>query len=344
MLAAPFALRRGFLTTLLLLMLLISVLPGGRSHAAPADPKDSGQALPPVCGTWLLQQSISLAQLRSTAGPVSAALDTPGVRGFSSRAPWNAVDEDLSLFDEAYRLAKQANRALSIRFMAGRWTPARVFRAGAYYYVNSAGEKVPKPFSDAGVAGNPVFEAAYDRAVARMAAWSRSHGVRLLHLPWYGQKWAEIDNGEEIQQSRGYSFAAWLAGHKRLIDIGLKHAGSDLSIEFAMSGHWGDDARGIRKFAEHIVARHRPWSPRVFLQGNGLGVFNGSPTAREIFRGMQMYGVGDYHWAEIYQALRAVGATYVEIYTSSFSGSNRAALVRQIASYNAQFDGSCRWR
>jgi hypothetical protein len=340
----PSATRRTLAAALLLMPLLVSVVLPGLGHAAPPDPKTSGQALPPVCGTWALQQSVSLAQLRSTSSAISAALTSPGVRGFSSRAPWNAVDTDLSLFDEAHRQAKAARAALSIRFMAGRWTPPRVFSAGAYFYVNSAGERIPKPFNDAGVAGNPVFEAAYDKAVARMAAWSRAHGVRLLHLPWYGHKWAEIDNGEEIQQARGYSLGAWLAGHKRLIDIGLKYAGADLSIEFAMSGHWGGDARGIREFGEHIVERHRPWSPRVFLQGNGLGIFNGSPTAQPIFRGMQMYGFGDYDWPQIYKELREVGATYVEIYTNSFTASNRAALVRQIGLYNAEFDGSCRWR
>jgi hypothetical protein len=316
----------------------------GRGHAAPPDPKTSGQALPPVCGTWVLQQSMSAAQLRSTREAVSTALATPQVRGFSSRAPWNAIDTDLALFEEAYRLAQAAGKQLSIRFMAGRWTPARVFDAGAYFYVNTAGERVPKPFSDTGVAGNPVFEREFEKAVARLAAWARERDVRLLHLPWYGQKWAEIDNGDEIRAARGYSLESWIAGHERLIDIARRYAGPDLSMEFAMSGHWGSDVGRQRDFFAHVLGKHREWSPYFFLQGNGLGVFNGSPTSREIFRGMQMYGLGDYDWGAVYGALRTAGATYVEVYTPSFTLANRTALAREIAAYYAEFDGSCRWR
>jgi hypothetical protein len=335
--------RLPLLAPLLTLLALLGILAPTTAHAAVADPKTSPQALPPVCGTWALQQSLSTAQLRSQAGLISAALRTPGVRGLSIRAPWSAVDTDLSLLEEAYRQASAAGKPLSIRFMAGRWTPARVFTAGAYHYVNPAGERIPKPFSNTGTPGNPVFEAEYDRAVARLAAWSRAHGVRLLHLPWYGQKWAEIDNGPEIQAAPGYSFPAWLAGHKRLVDIGLAHAGADLSIEFAMSGHWGPNASAQRDLADHVIARTRQWTPLVFVQGNGLGVTTGSPTTREVFRGMQMYGIGDYDWAAIYQRLGAVGATYVEVYTNSFTSANSAALAAQIPVYNATFDASCRW-
>jgi hypothetical protein len=334
LLAAPF---------LLLIALLASLVAPSAAHAAVADPKASPQALPAVCGTWALQQSLSTAQLRSQASLIAAALATPGVRGLSIRAPWSAVDTDLALLDEAYRQASAAGKPLSIRFMAGRWTPARVFSAGAHSYVNASGERIPKPFSNAGVAGNPVFEREYDRAVAGLAAWSRAHDVALLHLPWYGQKWAEIDNGEEIQAAPGYSFEAWLAGHKRLIDIGLAHAGADLSTEFAMSGHWGPNASAQRDLADHVVARTRAWTPLLFVQGNGLGVTQGSPTTREVFRGMQMYGTGDYDWAGIYQRLDDLGATYVEVYTNSFTSANRAALAAQIRPYNAKFDASCRW-
>jgi hypothetical protein len=340
---APRALPLLAAPLLLLLSMLGSIVAPPAAHAAVADPKTSPQALPPVCGTWALQQALSTTQLRSQATLISAALTTPGVRGLSIRVPWSAVDTDLSLLDEAHRQASAAGKPLSVRFMAGRWTPARVFTAGAYYYVNSAGERIPKPFSDTGVAGNPVFEAEYDRAVARLAAWSRTHGVGLLHLPWYGHKWAEIDNGPEVRASRGYSVASWLAGHQRLVDIGLAHTGSDLSIEFAMSGHWGPTPSAQRDLANHVLVRTQQWTPLVFVQGNGLGVTLGSPTTREIFRGMQMYGIGDYDWAAIYQRLDAIGATYVEVYTNSFASANRAALAAQIPAYNARFDASCRW-
>jgi hypothetical protein len=334
--------RAGLMGSPLLIALLALLVPA-LAHAAPPDPKTSPQALPPVCGTWALQQSLSTTQLQQGATLISASLRTPGVRGLSSRAPWNVVDTDLSLFEEAYRQATALRKSLSIRFMAGRHTPARVFAAGAYSYVDSAGARVPKPFSNTGVAGNPVFEAEYDKTVARLAAWSRSHGVRELHLPWYGHLWAEIDNGDEIRATPGYSFAAWLQGHQRLIDIGLRHAGPDLSIEFAMSGHWGPNAIAQRDLAAYMIARTRPWTPLIFVQGNGLGVTLGSPTTLELFRGMQMYGIGDYDWAAIYQRLREVGATYVEVYANSFTSARSAQLAAQIAPYSAEFDAACRW-
>jgi hypothetical protein len=306
------------------------------------DPSVSTTVLPPVCGTWALAPVNSARHLQHSAPTISTALRTPYVRGLSVRAPWHAVDADLSLFDAAYRQSRAAGKPISVRFMAGRHTPARVFAAGAHYYVDSAGDRVPVPFSRTGAPGNPVFEAAYDRAVARMAAWSRAHGARVLHLPWYGHKWAEIDNGREVTRARGYSYPAWLAGHKRLVDIGLRYAGTDLSIEFAMSGHWGSEPGGQRELADYVLSKTQPWTPKVFVQGNGLGRFTGSPTTKELFRGMQMYDPGDYDWANIYRRLDGIGATYVEVYTDSFTGGRRATLATQVRNYAAKFDRFCR--
>jgi hypothetical protein len=305
----------------------------------------SGTALPPVCGTWVLQQASSAAELDRMRGDLRAALATPGVRGLSVRAPWNAIDGNLGVFNEALDIARAAGKPLSIRVMAGRHTPARVFQAGAYSYVDSRGERIPKPFSDNGSAGNPVFEREYEQMVAGLAGWSRSHGVRLLHLSWYGHLWAEIDNGEEIQRSRGYSLDAWATGHLRLLDIGMKYAKDGLSVEYPMSGYWGGGGSAAGRFFDRITTSAGQWTPRVFLQGNAHGKYNYDPVgSRPIYHGLQMFDGGQYDWASAYAFAKTAKSTYLEVYSSSFQGPRADELASEARSFSSRFDASCQHR
>ena len=50
----------------------------------------------------------------------------------------------------------------------------------------------------------------------------------------------------------------------------------------------------------------------------------------------QMVDGGDYNWASIYQTLRANDEAYVEVYTSSFAGSGKAALASAAQSFKSQ--------
>jgi hypothetical protein len=255
---------------------------------------------------------------------------------------WDKVDGDMSIFNQAYEIAQAAGKALSIRVMAGRDTPARVFNLGAYSYVDSAGQRIPKPFSDSGVAGNPVFEQEYRAMVSSLAAWSRGHGVRLLHLPWYGHLWAEIDNGAEIQGAQGYSEAAWAAGHLALLGIGLAESGGDLAVEYPMSGHWGNAGSQAGAFRNLILATVGQWSPRVFLQGNGLGVYNNDPSSGSaIHSGIQMYNGNQYNWETTFAYAASVQTTYVEVYTSSFAGNGDGTLAAASGVFGASFNSSC---
>ena len=59
--------------------------------------------------------------------------------------------------------------------------------------------QIPKPFSDSGRAGNPVFERNYKAVVKKLPGLVARQGVKILHLPWYGYQWAEIYNGSAVQ-------------------------------------------------------------------------------------------------------------------------------------------------
>ena len=45
-----------------------------------------------------------------------------------------------------------------------------------------------------------VFLDAYDAYLGKLATWSRANGVKLLHLSWYGQDWAELNHGKEVRR------------------------------------------------------------------------------------------------------------------------------------------------
>jgi hypothetical protein len=320
---------RRFLTGLALLAGLMALTPAPSGAATrPAGPQ-------PGCGTWVLQQVSDKSALERQAPAIDAALANSGVAGLSLRVPWTAIDTDFGVLNRAAQLAKARGKQLSVRFMAGASTPARVFNEGAYYYTAGT-KKMPKPFSNTGVAGNPVFESNFKVVVTKLAAWSRANGVKLLHLPWYGYKWAEIYNGTDLQATKGYTYDAWLKGHLKLLDMGLAVSGNDLTVEFALSGHWGGNATAAKTIAERIVSSAGAWSRRAMVQGNGLGQWNAPATRSNVYHAKQMVDGGDYDWASIYQTLRANDEAYVEVYLSSFAGPRKASLISQAQAFKTQ--------
>jgi hypothetical protein len=320
----------------------------GSGALAPAASAAVTNATPDVRGTWALQQVSSAAQLDALTPSIDRALDTPGVRGFSMRVPWNAIDNgvgaDLALLDKGRRLAVEHGVDFSVRFMAGRHTPRRVIDAGPSY-VLATGEKTPAPFSRDGKP-NTAFEREYDAIVAKLAAWSRGNGVRLLHLPWYGQDWAELNNGRQVRAAVGYSYASWLAAHKRLIDIGLKYDGNGLAVEFPMSGY-GPLVDAARALTGHIVSRVGKDNPYVYVQANGWGPSGdwGAPDAttetqmdaavwpQGVRRGEQAIQPDDYDWTGLFATLRANKAAYAEVYVPSFAAARKGLLAAEIAGF-----------
>jgi len=299
-----------------------------------------------VAGTWALQQVSSREELARLAPKVlDPALATPGLTGFCLRVPWKAIDRDFALLEAGLALARKHHLAYSIRFMAGRHTPARVFDDGCRFYVRGASkEKVPAPLLEDG-SPNAVFERHYEALARRLADWCRAHGVRLLHMAWYGQDWAELNHGKEVRALAGYSYANWLRAHTRLVDIALAQAGADLAVEFPFSGY-GPLTEAAAALANHVVARIGPWDDRFFCQANGWGPKGdwGAPSAeteaafdrvwaRPIFRGQQAIQPADFDWAALYRRLRTNRATYGEVYAPSFSKPGREALAREILAF-----------
>jgi len=239
---------------------LVGAIPDSGSTSLPAT----------VCGTWVLHQPATVTDLHNAGPEIQAALALPGVVGLSLRLPWKAVDTDFSLLTEGLAIARAGGKALTIRPMAGRWTPARVFDAGSPFYTLSSGEKVPTPFYADG-SPNLVFEQAYDEFVGRLAAWSRANGVSLLHLPWYGQDWAELNLGPEVRSAPGYSLNAWLGAHRRLVDIAARYSGPDLAVEMPLSGSGPLAGGPSAALADYVVSTAGADSDRFFVQANGWG-------------------------------------------------------------------------
>ena len=237
------------LVSLTLLVGLLAVAPAPASTAAQRAPRPQ-----PGCGTWVLQEVSSRAALKRQAPEIKSALRKSGVTGLSVRVPWSAIDRNFKVLKKARKIAKSQHKQLAVRFMAGRSTPARVFREGAYSYVAN-GERIPKPFSNSGKAGNPVFQRNFKAVVKKLAHWSERKGVRVLHLPWYGYRWAEIYNGSAVKAASGYSSSAWLRGHLKLVKIGHKFSNRKLTVEFALSGEWGGQERAA---GHHRRPDHRP--------------------------------------------------------------------------------------
>jgi hypothetical protein len=291
-----------------------------------------------VKGTWVLLQASSVAELdNAMAGALGRALSTPHIVGFSHRVTWESIDQDFSLLQRGYDIATSRGLLYSPRFMAGRWTPDRVFSAGCPYYLKSGtNEKVPRPFNTDG-SPNIIFENEWNAFVGRLEGWCRNHGIRLMHLAWYGQDWAELNHGAEVRALQGYTYAHWLNAHQRLLGLGLTHADAYLAVEFPFSGYGplssNTGSPVARDLAAYVINSIGVCRPRFFCQANGWGPTGdwGAPTAeteaafdsdvwpKQLYRGQQMIQPQDYdNWPGIFQHLYTNKATYCEIYAQSF--------------------------
>jgi hypothetical protein len=333
---------RSFLATFAALISMVVIAAPQTGEAGPATAPVPGPLSDRVCGTWVLQQIMSASELRFRASVLDTVLSAPGVTGLSLRFPWNAIDTDFSVLDQGLAIAREHGKAFSVRFMAGRHTPARVFDAGSPYYLVD-GERVPTPF-DATGGPNEVFEREYDRFVARLAAWARENDVPLLHLAWYGQDWAELNHGREVRALPGYTDDAWVEAHRRLIDIGSRYAGSDLAVELPLSGYGYLSGGQSAALADKVIQSGKPW----YVQANGWGPAGewGAPSAdveddfdriwaKPVPRGVQAIQPEDYDWAVLYGHARAAGATYVEVYLPSFQGASSSQLYDEAESFRA---------
>lgn len=319
-------------------------------------------------GTWVLQQLCqntglarekAIDELGVYEAQIRTALRRPGVVGFSARVPWYQMEwtngnyDDLDdLLAACKTICDEEGKLFSFRLMAGRWTPQHRLDAmdsagggsGSYTYLAS-GERVPKPFRSNGTAGNPVFEAAYQAIHAHIKAWSATNGncIKILHMPWYGWKWAEIMHGTEITLEPGYSYAAWRDGHYALIDIAESLATSTLPVEFPMSGHFAQPVGNTAalNILDRFVAKFGSWSDRLWVQGNGHGEVNTAPNQNKpIFHAKQMHGTTNVPsvtygltWAQLYALLPQWTNRYLEVYLQSFAGGESSQLFAAAAAF-----------
>jgi hypothetical protein len=317
----------------------------GRSGGDDSSSKALGTNTAAACGTWVLQQAASASDLdaTSTGGAIDAALGFADIRGFSLRVPWTSIDGGASgkpmnteVLDAGLAVAKAHKTSYSIRFIAGQYTPAWVFETnGAYSFTDGAGDRIPKPFSDSGAPGNPGFESAFGAAVKSLAAYCRANGIRLLHLPWYGELWDEVYDGSDVTEASGYSPSAFEKGYANLVQTAMPYAGADLAVEFPLSGVYTSPVTAGPLASATLAAAGASWSQLIFVQSNGLGTFDAAPTNLAIFNGRQMYdATTKYNWHSIYAALQASPkATYVEIYAQSFGPQYNAGLQAEVTAF-----------
>ncbi len=251
------------------------------------------------------------------------------------RFPWDAADISGSatttpILETAKDIADSQGKALSIRFMAGAHTPKRIFDAGAAYYTSTAGQKVPLPW-DNSTGSHQVFLDAYDAYLGKLATWSRANGVKLLHLSWYGQDWAELNHGKEVRDASGYTQDKWLTGHKELLAIGASHMSSDLAVEVPMSGYGPVSNGPSAALTDEVIRLAGAKSDRFFIQANGWDETRewGAPDMttegqfdkiweKPVMRGLQMIQPDGYDWSKVYARLDLSKATYAEVYLPSF--------------------------
>lgn len=211
---------------------------------------------------WCLQQTPVVSS------QINSAMALSEVTGFSVRFPWR--DHSDSMLNSAYALRN--GKDFSLRFMAGRHTPEDIILAGPHY--NSDDGVSPTPFNSNG-SPNLQFEAAYEDFCNELADWAVAHGVKLLHLSWYAQAWAELNHGAEVRAQPGYSYANWLNSHKRLVDIGYRvwQAHPSLTIEWPLSGYGpiSGNTPAAKDLANYMISKWGAGSDDFRGQANGWG-------------------------------------------------------------------------
>lgn len=319
-------------------------------------------------GIHVLQQVSGLSQLNTLEPQIRAALRRPGVTSLCVRIPWRASDR-YAVYDRALAIARSEGKAFYPRWMAGRHTPSTVIQAGPHYTwqgTDAFGRpqgpyEIPLPCNPDG-SPNLQFEAAFRAECEQLAAWAVANQVTMIHYPWYGRLWAELDVGIDVTTKPGNTMANVITAHKRLYDIAWASFGGE--IEFPFSGH-GPATQFINAFVAYF-------KPRTIFQMNGTQesgvmwtpntsaeVIDPPPswTSQEVGRGFQMVGTSNtYNWdlnagpddpgvlARVREsAVNAdddalAAATYLEIYLESFSGGTSAQLFVEAAEFKAWQD------
>ena len=307
-----------------------------------------------VKGVWILAGNSgtaidSIEQLESLRRTLDPALAIEGVKGFSLRVTWNAIHRDLSLLEHGKRIADERGLAFSFRVLAGYRVPQQLFADGSPWYLDPEGRdlKIPAPFQPDG-SPNEVFERHYTGMLRNVTTWARANGVRLVHCPWYGLSWAELNHHTAVRRASGYTYDRWLDAHTRLFDLALAFADERLAIELPMSGG-GPTGDSVAQLVDYAWTQLGSNSDRFFFSANGWGPdgYWGSPKAemellkrrafeRPVLRGLQSIRQGAYDWRELFTYLRDVRGTYCEIYAETLDFAGTDVLREEIKRFAAE--------
>ena len=254
--------RRGWILRRWLWVSALSFLAAAAASGC-GDPKPSGNGTPSSSATpvpvpdpqrrvWMVQQITNgLTELNAISSQVNSALSQPGCFGFCIRVPWDGIyDGDYTILDRAKELADDNGKVLSVRFMAGRWTPAAVKNAGPIFNTGASswpwqtgnGDVAPAPFDVESGAINQSFIEDLVAEVELIVDWYRENGLTLLHLPWFGYEWAELYYGPEFNSDYGGTAfderVKWLEAHQALITAVKERVDlTGLYLEWPLSGH-----------------------------------------------------------------------------------------------------------
>jgi hypothetical protein len=285
----------------------------------------------------VLEQADSVAELDRMSSSITSALANAGVLGLTIRVPWNILEPTLGVYD--FRILDRAKqlagtKRLTVRFMAGRYTPS--FRLGYSMAYNGsvtgglgAGSKIPLPFTQTGGI-NTTFETGWKALVDRLVGWAGNNGVRLLHFSWPGLLWAELALIDQMMQQRGYSYAVVRDMHFRMVDYVLARTGSGTMVEFPSTGHCTNQL--LMDIKSHILALSQ--QVRVILQSNNLSPTSGGVMGTPPRRAAQVVSASNsYNWSAVFLKAISMSAEYVEVYTPSFTGGTSQQLRSQIASF-----------
>lgn len=291
-------------------------------------------------GTWATQQITSVTDFNDKRATILSALQHPGVVGLSMRWPWkNFLDPTSTggIMDLGRDVADEAGKRFCVRFMAGQHTPDFVFNNGAANFLLSNGNRCPKPWQNSTTspfAPNTVFENAWIAYVNDLAAYSKTHGMRVLHLSWYGALWAELFHGTEVQNASGYTYDNWLTGHRRLVDLASGLDDNTMALEVATTGH-GTQGTVFNDVVGYIQTVNGASFPEWWIQQNNYDVGTGNTVTRTVHSAAQMVDiVGRQDWTPIYDQLVTNGKKYIEIYIyDSFRLGNTADLFAEAAAF-----------
>lgn len=269
--------------------------------------------------TWILQQVENETELHLVEQQMRTAWVTSKAYGISVRVPWSSIQDNLKLLDSIR--AEFYGMPLSIRFMAGRYTPEEC-RGRAFVYDGSAtnglgaGSIIPAAFGPNG-GKNLVFENRWITKVKRVARWCRHNDVDLLHLPWFGLLWAELALISQMYTLPGYTYEQVVASHRRLL-FAARDIVTTGDFEFPISGH---ALPALRQAITTTIYDNPDIAARCVLQSNnlddsGLGVPRDPDGLRRAF---QMVGNGSFDWGRVFAICSDAEVEYLEVYTRSFT-------------------------